>query len=127
VPHAAAGADRREDHVLGVDAGTESAVDRDPHGQRLLLPERLRRHDVLDLARADPERERAEGPVRRRVRVAADQRDAGDRQPLLRADDVHDPSPRIADAEVDDMLLIGVARKRLDHAAHFGVRRRRSW
>src|SRR5439155_1689834 len=52
--------------------------------------------------------------------------DARKRQPLLRPDDVHDPSPRVADAEVDDSLLAGVLAERLDHAADLGVRRRRA-
>src|SRR2546422_7853868 len=60
------------------------------------------------------------------LRVAADQCDARKRQPLLRPDDVHDPSPRVADAEVDDSLVAGVLAERLDHAADLGVRRRRA-
>jgi hypothetical protein len=49
---------------------------------------------VLDLGRADAERQRAEGAVRRRVAVAADDRHPRLRQPLLGADDVHDPLRR---------------------------------
>src|SRR5213595_3305035 len=105
VPHAAAGADARDDrqdHVLGRDAERQTALDRDAHDLGLPLPERLRGHHVLDLGRADAEGERAERSVGRRVRVATDERDAGQRQPLLRPDDVHDPAPRVVDAEVHD-------------------------
>ena len=52
------------------------ALEADPQRARLALLQRLRREHVLDLGRADPERERAERAVRRRVRVAADDRHA---------------------------------------------------
>jgi hypothetical protein len=45
---------------------------------------------MLDLAGADAEGERAERAVRRRVAVAADQGRAGQREALLRPDDVDD-------------------------------------
>ena len=79
---------------------------------------------MLDLARANPERERAERPVGGRVRVAADERDARDRQPLLRADDVHDAATGIADTEVENAPLGGVTPERLDHVPGLGVGRR---
>ena len=55
------------------------------------LPERLRGQDVLDLAGADPEGQGAEGAVRAGVAVAADDRQARERQPQLGPDHVHDP------------------------------------
>ena len=66
----------------------------DPHRPRLRLDEALGGEHVLDLARPDPERERAEGSVRRGVRIAADDR-----------------HPRLGDAElgpdhVDDPLMV---------------------
>ncbi len=80
----------------------------------LLLGERLGREHVLDLARADAERERTERAVRRRVAVAADDGHAGLGQPLLRADDVHDPLQGVAHAVEADPELLAVRRKRLD-------------
>ena len=56
-----------------------------------LLGERLRRQGVLDLAGADPERERAERAVGGGVGVAADDRHAGLADAELGADHVHDP------------------------------------
>ena len=56
----------------------------------LPLRQHLRREHVLDLARADAERERAERAVRRGVAVAADDRLPRLRQPELGADDVDD-------------------------------------
>jgi len=129
VPHSATGADPRddrEDHVLGVDAAPEPPRHGDAHDLRFSLPERLRGHHVLDLARADAEGERAEGAVRRRVRVATDQRDAGQRQSLLGPDHVDDSPPGVADTEVADVLRGGVPRERVDHALDLGVRRGRS-
>ena len=93
-PGAAAGADLaddREDDVLGFEARRELADDLDPERLRpLALPEGLRREDVLDLAGADAEGERPEGPVGAGVRVAADDRGAGERQAELGSDDVDD-------------------------------------
>ena len=99
----AAGADLRddrEDHVLGADAVGRRAVDRDAH--------RLRRAPARASAsrarasisrRADAERERAERAVRRRVAVAADQQQPGQRDALLGPDDVHDPLALVAEVE----------------------------
>jgi hypothetical protein len=47
----------------------ERALDAHLERLRLALQETLRREDVLDLARADPEREGPERAVRRRVAV----------------------------------------------------------
>ena len=68
--------------------------------------QRLRREHVLDLGRADAERERAEGTVGRRVAVAADDRLPGLREPELGADDVDDPlAPAPGGVEPDSELL----------------------
>ena len=83
--------DEGEDDVLGPDAGAQPAVDADLVGLRLPLEERLGGEDHLDLARADPEGQRPERAVGRRVAVAADDRHARLGQAQLRADDVDDP------------------------------------
>jgi hypothetical protein len=93
VAHAAVHAhlpDRREDEVLGRHPVAELALVADPHRPGLALLERLGGEHVLDLAGADAEGERAEGPVRRCVGVAADDRHPrlGDAQ--LGSDHVHD-------------------------------------
>jgi hypothetical protein len=76
---------------------------------------------MLDLRGPDAEGERAESPVRRRVRVAAHEEDAGLGQPLLRSDDVYDPLARIARAEERDALLARGALEPFDHAADLVV------
>jgi len=53
------------------------------------LEDGLRREDVLDLGRADAERERAERAVRGRVRVAADDCRPGQGKTLLGSDNVN--------------------------------------
>ena len=114
---AAAGADLRddrEDQVLGGDAVGQRALDVDRHRLRLDLRQRLGREHVLDLAGADAERERAEGAVRRRVRVAADDRHARLGQPELRADDVHDALAGVAHRVQPDAELGGVLAQRLE-------------
>jgi hypothetical protein len=99
---------QREDDVLGADARHEAAVDPDLVRLRVALQEGLGREDHLDLARPDPECERAECPVRARVRVAADDRHARLGQAHLRADDVDDALRRRADAVERDAELAAV-------------------
>jgi hypothetical protein len=72
---------------------------------------------MLDLARADPEGQRAERPMGGRVRVAANDRHARLGGPQLRADHVHDPLLRRVQPEQLDRELPGV---RLQHAHLFG-------
>src|SRR3546814_19226594 len=79
-------ADDREDHVLGTDAVAEAALDADFHRLRLAQQQRLGREHMLDLARADPERERPQRAVRRGVTVAAYQRGARQREAPFGAD-----------------------------------------
>ena len=83
---------------LAVTPGCEPPVDADLVRLRAALEQALRREDHLDLAGADPERERAEGAVGRGVRVAADDRHARLRQPELRPDDVDDALVRCSRA-----------------------------
>jgi hypothetical protein len=83
-------ADDRQGDVLGGDAGTERPGDLHLHVPGLLLDQRLRGQNVLDLGGADAMGERPEGPVRRGVGVAAHDRHAGQRPALLGPDDVHD-------------------------------------
>ena len=59
---------------FAVSARRQLADELELHRLRPLLEQRLRREDVLDLGRADPERERAERAVGRGVAVAADDR-----------------------------------------------------
>jgi hypothetical protein len=116
VADAAAGADAvddREDDVLGADAPGQLALDGDRHRLRRVLRQGLGGEHVLDLARADAERESAERAVRRGVRVAAHDRHAGLGVAELGTDDVHDAlagrTPRIqGHAE-----LVGVGLQRL--------------
>ena len=99
---------------LAVTPRPSSPVVEDPHRLRAALRERLRGQHVLDLARADAERQRAERAVRGGVRVAADDRHArlGDAQ--LGPDDVDDPAPVGAERVERDAELLAVALERLD-------------
>ena len=99
--------DQGEDDVLRADARAEAPVDADLVGQGLALEQRLGGEDHLDLAGPDAERQRAERPVRGRVRVAADDRHAGLGEPQLRPDDVDD--------------ALGVAAERVDRDAELGA------
>jgi len=72
---------------------------------------------MADLGRADAEGERAHRAVRRGVAVPADDHHAGLAQPLLWADDMHDPLSFVAEVEQRHAAFLGVDRKVLDHRA----------
>ncbi|GAB3984464.1 hypothetical protein GCM10029978_094220 [Actinoallomurus acanthiterrae] len=113
--------DDRQDEVLGGHAVRQLAVDRDGHHLRLALWQRLGGEDVLDLARADAERQRPERSVRGGVRVAADDRHARLGQAQLRADDVHDALTGVAHRVQADAELRAVLAQRLDLGARHRV------
>ena len=69
---------------------------------------------MLHLGGADAERERAESAVRRRVRVAADDRDPRLGQPELGADHVDDPLAPAAGRVERDAELVAVPPQRVE-------------
>ena len=101
--------DQREHEVLGGDAVGEAAVDGDRHRLRPGLGQRLGREHVLDLRRADAERDRAERAVGAGVAVAADDRHPGLGESELRTDDVDDALVEVAERVQPDAELLGVA------------------
>ena len=82
--------DDRQDDVLGAARSGQIALDGDGHRAGTVLRQGLGGEDVLDLAGADADRERAERAVRRGVGVAADDDQPGLRVPLLGTDHVDD-------------------------------------
>ena len=100
--------DEREDDVLRGDARREPAVDPDLEGLRPALQQALRGEDVLHLARADAEGQCAEGPVGRRVAVAADDGHARLREPELRPHHVDDALGRAVAAVEGNAELAAV-------------------
>ncbi len=108
--------DDGENHVLGVDAGAERAVDDDPHVLWLALPQGLGRQHVTDLGSADAERERAERPMGRGVTVAADHDHAGLAEPLLRPNHVHNSLPPVAQPEQCQACCLGVCFQIFDNS-----------
>ena len=119
-------ADDGEDDVLGGDAGRQLAVDTHQHVLGLLLDQRLRREHMLDFGRADAVRQRAEGTMGRGVAVAAHDRHARQRKPLLRPDNVDDPLPLIEGVVIFDAEIPGVLgeRRDLDGALGIGIGQR---
>ena len=79
---------------------------------------------MLDFRSADPERQRPQRPVRRGVAVAADDRDARLRQPLLRADDVDDPLARVERVIKRHAELLAVGAQRLNLLLRERIRKR---
>ena len=112
-------ADPREegqDDVLGGHARRERTFHADLERLRATLEQALGGEDVLDLAGADPERERPEGPVGGRVAVPAHDGHPRLGQAQLRTDDVDDPLVRRTDA-VEGNAELGAV---LLEAAHLG-------
>ena len=79
---------------------------------------------MLDLARADAERQRTERAVGRRVAVAADDGHAGQRETPFRPDDVHDPLAWVAAAVQADAELLAVAGQRVHLRSRDRIRER---
>ena len=125
VPGRAAGPDRadhRQDDVLGLEAGGEPAghLDAERAGPASLA-ERLRGQDVLDLARADAEGQGPECAVGAGVAVAADDRQAGERQAQLGTDHVDDPLVAAVDVIERHAKLAAIRPQRLDLPPRQGV------
>ncbi len=114
-------ADDGEHDVLGGDALLKRAVHLDHEVLRLLLDQGLGCQHMLDLRGADAMRQRAEGAMRRRVAVAADDGRSRQREALLRPDDMDDALAAIGLVEILDAEIPGVHRQRLDLDAAFVV------
>ena len=104
---------------LAVTPSRQFALDQRAHVLRFGLDQRLRRQHMLDFRGADAVGERAEGAVRRGVAVAADQRGAGQREALLRADDVHDALALVELVVIFEAEILGVLRQRGDLRGRF--------
>ena len=113
IPPDADPADRAEDHVLRGHTGRQLALER-TRIVRAALRQALRGEHVLDLRRADAERERAERAVRGGVAVAADDRHSRLRQPELGADHVDDPLAAAAGREERTPNSSQLRRKRFE-------------
>ena len=69
---------------------------------------------MLDFRRADAMGQRAEGAVRRRMRVTAHDRHARQRRALLRPDYVHDALANVVHLELGDAVGVAVRVERVD-------------
>ena len=116
--------DDAEDEVLGRHPGVEPSLDPDLQRPRSGLQQALRHQDVRHFRGADPERQRPEGPVCRRVAVAADDRHPRLRQSQLRPDDVHDPLPLAPQGVQPDAVVPAVRLELRDLRRRFLVRDR---
>ena len=92
-------ADQEQYQVLGGHAGLERAFERHAQGGGLALHQRLCREHVLHLAGADAPGVGAEGADSTRMTVPAHERRAGQRDPELGRDHVHDALPGVVDIE----------------------------
>ena len=81
---------------------------------RLSPHQTLRRQHLLDLGRADAERQRAERAMRRGVAVTADDRHAGLRQAEFRTDDVDDALIAGVEVEERNAEIRAVSAQRID-------------
>ena len=103
-----------QDQVLGADRRLQLALEQDAHELRPGRADRLRREDVLGLAGADAPGERAERTDRAGMAVAAQDREPGLRDPLLRRDDVNDALVAVLDAEDAHAEFAGMLVQRVD-------------
>ena len=103
-----------ENDVLGLRARGQRAVDGDAHRARLALQDALAGQYHFDFGGSHAEGDGPQRAVRGGVAVAADDRHARLREPQFGADDVYDPLPRIAHAEVLDAVAGAVGAQRLD-------------
>jgi hypothetical protein len=114
--------DDREHDVLGGDARGRRAVNCHAQCLRLLLPQALRRENLLQLRRADTDRVSAERAVRRGVRVAARDDEPGLRDAELRADHVDDALLRMLETEIIfNAVGFGILFEQIEHVEHFGI------
>ena len=117
VPGSAGRADFSDDgqnDILGGAAGRQLPVDTNFHGLGAFLNQALRGQDMFDFAGADAERQCAEGSVGRGVRIAAYDRHARQREPLLRADDMDHALPNVVHAEHRDAECVAIIVQRLN-------------
>ena len=117
-------ADDVEDHVLGIHAGGEGAVNAHAADLRLAQRHGLRGEHVAHLARADAEGDGAESAVGGRVGIAAGDGRAGLGDALLGADDVDDALLAAGDVEKLDAVVGAVFAEFLDHRVGEGVGKR---
>ncbi len=101
--------------------GAEHPVDGDPQGLGPALPQGLRRQHMRHLRRPDAEAQRPEGAVGRGVGIAADDREAGQRQALLGGEDVDDALRPVVEAEMPDAVPAGIVGERRDHVGDLGI------
>ena len=107
--------DDRKYEIFRRDPGGQAPVDTDQHRLRLLDQQALRGQHVFDFGRADAERERRKRAVGAGVRVAADNRHAGQRRALLGADHVDDALPLVQKRKIGlGPVLADVAVQRFD-------------
>ena len=117
VTRAAAEAEASDDgqgHILAADTGLQPPGHRHPHRLRLPLQQTLGRQNMADLGGAYAEGQRPEGPVRRRMAVAADDRHARLRQAQLRAYNVDDAAVLAVPAGQPDAVARAVGFQPLD-------------
>jgi hypothetical protein len=105
-------ADQMQDHVLGRHTRRQPAVEIDAHAPGPALHQSLRCQHMHQLGRADAEGERAHAAMRARMAVAADDGEAGQAQPQLGADDVHDAVAILAEVEQPHAQFLRAAPRR---------------
>ena len=106
-----------EDHVLGVDAVVQTALEPDAHLPGLAYPHRLRRQHMLQLRAAAGEAERADAADGRRMAVDAEIGRAGQHEAELRHHHMGDALLRIADVKQPQAMAARRRARRIDKLA----------
>ena len=107
--------------VLGGDAMTKLALDRNLHRFCFFHQQALRREHVLHLRSADTKSKTGERTVRTGMRITAYHRHAGQRGALLRADYVNDTLAQVIHPEFGNTQFLAILVERLHLKTRYGV------
>ena len=107
-----------QNDVLAADPEAEFARNFNAQLPRLALPQGLRRHHMIDLGRADPERNATKRAMRRGMGIATHQNQTRQGDALFGSDNMDDAMPVISHRIVSETHLIGGGRQNFDRFTH---------
>ena len=110
--------DDRQDNVLRGHTISEFTFDIDPHLFGFFLPDGLRRQDMFDFGRTDPECDTTERAIRRSMRIAANHNKTRQGDALLRSHDVHNAVAIVGEVEMHDTKVLRMSFQLLHRNSH---------
>ena len=107
--------------ILGRHPVLQRAVHFHQHGFRFFRKQSLRRQHMFHFRRTDTVCQTTERAMRRSMRIATNDRHAGQRRTLFRADDMHDPLPFVRHIEVGQAVRFRIHIQRFHLKTRNGV------